>query len=1009
MRYLPSTALPNLEVLDFSMLAERILETYGGRARAELNHGEKTLLMWDTLQEVFPVLTEYNHSKKGDISLSSLLLSTVEELRDNACSPSRLDKLLDTLPEDHPLHAKLHDLSVIYAYYQSSLRENLKEEFTDKAARSVETLYSHNFFDNTHVFLDSFTHFNATEYKMIEHFFRQGKSVSVTLCIDSLSSQGGYSVSMDSLKETAARLKKTAADCSLPVEEISLPERINTSSRELILLEKELWQFNLTEADRVIPEEKDRGSIHLIRARNPYEEAESVALNILELVQNGYGFSDIAVVARNAESYRGILDSTLEKYAVPFFFSEKITLSSRPAARLILSALRAVTFGFQKEDLTALLHTGLLSLSLREIDLFEDYCSTWRINGKDFRQVAWSMNPDGYETKLSERGKLILDAANRVRQEVMKDLLPLETEMKEAETMEERSLALCRYMLQISLSDRLKESAEKSVAEANYREANETLRLFDTILQAMTHMVQLLGSRTVSSEEYLALLELQFRETELASVPAMLDYVTIGSASSLHLENNKIMFVLGLCEGEFPQSLLNSSLFTEEDKKQLDALGLKLYSDFSTRSSDELFFAYRTLTKPTDHLYLYTNREDAGQTEKAPSIVFRRVQFLFPYLTVENYRHDAVFKMPAATAEPEPETSPCLPQDLVSDVFGDHLFLSKTKINSFVNCPYSFYADNVLHLREPLIASMAASDAGTFLHLVLERFLKSAFNEDGELTVSLSDRAEVQKKADEIVAGYLAVIQKSLRVENNARIAHHFLRLRNNAVDIIRCVLEEFEKSRFRPIGYEVKIGSHGPDSVEPFTCSLSNDRQVSVSGSIDRLDAYSDPGSGETFFRVIDYKTGDKEFSLEKALEGKDIQLLLYLFSALQKPVAPGQYALPAGTMYLSCREKEGKIVCSRSGILLNRPDILSAMNRDLDKDILLKVKIDPETGAASGKSLLSSEEFRQLQKDTEDLFRRIGEDVYSGRLEKTPSEDACRFCPVRESCGKATPERRR
>jgi ATP-dependent helicase/nuclease subunit B len=87
-------------------------------------------------------------------------------------------------------------------------------------------------------------------------------------------------------------------------------------------------------------------------------------------------YGDIAVVMRDAESYRGILDAVLDRYGIPYFFSERTDLSSKPIFRMILSALRAVSHNYRKMDVLTLLKTGLCGIDLRDAAMFEEYCET---------------------------------------------------------------------------------------------------------------------------------------------------------------------------------------------------------------------------------------------------------------------------------------------------------------------------------------------------------------------------------------------------------------------------------------------------------------------------------------------------------------------------------------------------------------------------------------------------------------------------------------------------------
>ena len=71
----------------------------------------------------------------------------------------------------------------------------------------------------------------------------------------------------------------------------------------------------------------------------------------------------------------------------------------------------------------------------------------------------------------------------------------------------------------------------------------------------------------------------------------------------------------------------------------------------------------------------------------------------------------------------------------------------------------------------------------------------------------------------------------------------------------------------------------------------------------VDRVDLCT--VNGKTYFRVVDYKTGRKDFDYADILNGEGLQMLIYLF-ALQKygKERYGRELLPAGVLYVPARE---------------------------------------------------------------------------------------------------------
>ena len=217
-----------------------------------------------------------------------------------------------------------------------------------------------------------------------------------------------------------------------------------------------MWRFSASQASLTNDQ-----SVRLNVAANIYEEAEAAVLQICELVLGGMRYGDVAVVVRDLDSYRGILDAALERHGIPYFFSERTDLSSKPIFRLILSALRAVSRNWRQSDIITLLKTGLCGTNLRDAAMFEEYVETWHIGGRRFLDDVWSMNPDGLTTERSPRANEILDAANRVRSHLMKPLYALSVSLRASNRLDDLCRSLYEYLCAIDLPSVLASRAKE--------------------------------------------------------------------------------------------------------------------------------------------------------------------------------------------------------------------------------------------------------------------------------------------------------------------------------------------------------------------------------------------------------------------------------------------------------------------------------------------------------------------------------------------------------------------
>ena len=167
-------------------------------------------------------------------------------------------------------------------------------------------------------------------------------------------------------------------------------------------------------------------------------------------------------------------------------------------------------------------------------------------------------------------------------------------------------------------------------------------------------------------------------------------------------------------------------------------------------------------------------------------------------------------------------------------------------------------------------------------------------------------------------------------------------------------------------------------------------------------------------WLRVVDYKTGRKKFSLSDVWYGRNMQMLLYLFSICDhSEELYGKRALPAGILYLPAREEllqfdhapdeeeaasrrlKGK---RRSGLVLDDPELIEAWEQGENKQYIpvRVLRSDP---------LVSLEQMGLLRRHVENSLREMTEEIRSGSIDVHPSyvsesDNACRNCPYHQIC---------
>ncbi len=1057
---LPPDAGKCFSILSFSRLCDTLADRFGGRTQHHLSRAMRTLFMWQNLRELAATgMPEIYRISTVDDTLCRRMLSTVEELTYNGIRPDELEAAAARLSADAPLRGKLRDIALIGAAYNGLVTEVLGENPADRLLRAAEQIGAHDFFKDAVVFVDSFTSFTAQEYAILRPIFAQASEVTVTLGCGGRNEQEPQ---FESMRHTIRHLTRLCEDAGQVYEDILLDTDHRRVPAELSLLEKHLWNYETPLDSAALPPEEERGRVSLVVSPTLYDEAEAAALRILELHDAGMPYGEIALVVRDTAAWTGVIDAALERYGIPFFLSARTDLNEKPAARLLLTALRTIARHWQADDLVALCKTGLCGVTPRETDYFAEYTETWHLSGRRMKDAAWSMNPDGYQIDLSPRGRVILEAANRVREALMTPLLQLEEGLRTAESVTDQCRALFAYLCELGIKEKLVAAAEEHLHLGQVREAGELTRLWTFLSETLATVASVMESaEPLSAEELGCALSLVFGETDIGSVPLRHDCVTVGSAGTLRVDNIRAMLVPGLCEGEFPQAVGEDGLLSEQDKETLEALGIELDSREIRRMSEELMYIWRTFSKPTEQLYLsYSTSTPDGQV-RAPSVAVSRVRDILPYLAPLSF--SSRMMSDGDGLRHRTPTEDRVPRTTVRKLLGEEIWLSQSKLSSFAACPYSYYGTHMLALRERAEATFDNLGAGNFLHHVLEQYLRRALDEENRLRPMEVD--DLTALADAVIEAYIRDLTGKDAL--NGRLLHLFDRLRQVVLVLIESIQAELSSSDFSVAGLEWDTHGRKPGDPRPLSLSLDGepisfaesallanyppDRtpraesgehglpttrpvqnmtpdgvmglpiltppeespiRLLLGGRVDRVDLFRAEDGETVYVRVIDYKSSKHDFTVKSVSEDMNIQLLLYLFT-LCSPENRALFAdrdgkiparvLPAAAVYLSPDEtdKSGIIHARRTGVTVDTPEVVEAVSHDTDAVYLPSMRRDARTGKLTGKGLLSPEGMTELQGILNATILDTAAVMYAGCAKRTPSADACKYCRVRESCG--------
>ena len=1066
---LPPSAPLYFEVTNFSRLANIVFRKKGGLSYHYATSDVRTLVMWRAMGELLPLLHE--KGEEQELGRVRKMTAAMQELSALSLTPAALGKAAGKLPEGERLREKLEDLSLISAFYHSMLREKYDDAAED-LDRLADMLAAEDLLEGANVYVDGFVSFTRQQWRILRAIAAKC-ALTVTL---TLPKERENDPAFEETRDTCSRLRQMANDAGIAMDEKDFGKNKRTASPVLgEVLSRLFGQTSVGKTGGVCCKGAHSEELRLVSAPDPFHAASFVASDIARRVkEQGARYRDFAIIARSAEAYAGILDVCLRDADIPFFMSKKTDINSFAAVKLLYTAYAVSTGGWRREDVISYLKCGMSGIDREDIDLFEIYVSRWKLHGRRFTdEHGWNMNPDGYTDELSARGEEILRRVEGVRRRLVEQLAPLADGPARA-TVAAHCRALYDFMCRLDVQGQLFARAEAARVLQNAEEADHFARLYGIICDALDRLADTLGDTTVRAEHFLELLRLLLSEQELSRIPSSVDQVTVGSADLLRTAGTRHVYLIGVNDGEFPATARAGGVFSEAERRTLmDGGLLPVEPNLALYAARELFcFAHAFATARESVTLLTADTALSGSPQK-PAAVFARVRAMtgLPLLRVSEMPvidqlwrkeasvdrlgilrgtaegealHRILSKDPryaAATSrvdQPISDPDCYLTPETANSLYGRTVSLSQSRMDTYVRCPFSYFCKYVLKLDAARTIEFGAPDVGNLLHCVLEQFFIRATGDGG--TLADMEAAEVERLADEIIESYVKKICPESEY-HTPRFSHLISLLRRAALPVLYEMVEEFSQSEFTPTFFELGIGKNGDDP-EGLPLTLPGGTRILLTGQIDRVDTYQK--DGKTYLRVIDYKSGDKKFSMEDIERGLNMQLLVYLIS-LWKTQNPeflarlgeeGSELQPAGVLYTAARVSDktcdtpeaaarftrelGRSV-KRSGLLLDDPDILRAMDRELAgryipvglrSEARDKRKKGKETEESkrdytkkSFKSLASLERMGELVGEISDTICDIAGGMKAGNATARPFDEgkansACEWCDMRAVC---------
>ncbi len=1049
----PDGGILNIDVLSFQRLAYRVFEETGTQVGKVLEETGKNLVLRKAAQEHKEELKILggNLKKTGYINEIKSLIS---EMTQYAVTEEDLERMIGESLGKPALYCKLCDIQVLYRAFHEYLAEQYitAEELLEVLCRVAE---QSELIRESVIVLDGFTGFTPIQNKLMQKLMQYARKVVVTLTIDSredpFRAEGEHHLFYLS-KKTAVTLRKLAEEAGVPVEEGRMVKPSgNSRLREgsaLFWLEQNLFRLQ----GKAFAGEQEEIELHILRS--PQAESAWAAARIRSLVrEKSYHYRDFAIITGNMETYGHCLEKALKDFEIPCFLDYKRSVLKNPFVEFLRALLEMAEQDFSYETVFRCLRCGLAGISPEETDLLENYVLALGIRGKK----KWGERFIRLYGKMTEEE---LGQAEALRRKFAEQMIPFaEIQRKKHVDVRTRTTALYHLIEQMEIQKKLAVFEERFAGEGNQVLAKEYHQIYPIVMDLLDKLVDLLGDEVLSIREYREILDAGFAEARVGVIPPGVDQVVAGDMERTRLKDIKVLFFLGVNEGNVPKSGSHMGLLSDMEREQLKRNGMELAPTVREQGFTQRFYLYLNLTKPSRKLFVCCSLLDGSGKSLRPSYLFNTLGKLFPGTEIHREERETLPEVPvtarqgigqlieglkeyregrgsarfyelyrwyAGREQYEEKLSQLLEaafsrhrdsalgRAAAHALYGTVLENSVTRLEQYAACAYAHFLMYGLKLSQRETYEFAPVDMGNIFHGTLELFSRRL--EASEYTWLTLPR-EVQEAWVEECLDTLTVDYGNTVLHSTARNEYAAMRMKRIVKRTVWALSEQIRKGLFTPENYEISFSS--VSDLEAVNIALSPEERLKLRGRIDRVDTCED---GERIYvKVIDYKSGSTSFQLLSLYHGLQLQLVVYMNAALEmvKREHPEKEAVPAGIFYYQIQDPLLELEAGEEGVeerVLEKLKLDGLVNADREviqkldqgmpgKSSVLPLAYNKDGTLRAGSSVATGEQFQELSDYVNRKIRKMGAEVLEGRIDAAPYElkgaAACDYCAYRGVCG--------
>ncbi|ALP88900.1 helicase-exonuclease AddAB subunit AddB [Clostridium butyricum] len=1061
-------ALLRTQVLSFKKMAHEVFEECGGRVKEIIKESGRNMLIHKVLNEKIESL-EYFRKISREQGFYEIVSDVISEFKKYNVEVDSLRNIEESIQESD-LYNKIRELSIIYEAFNEEMNEGYIDG-DDELTLLGKKLLENDIYTNSEVWIDEFSTFTPQQLEIIRLLARRCKRVNITLCMDNRDNSNGNQDITDvfnTIKNTENKILKIMKENNISYDKpinlnmINVNEGYNRfkNAPELEHIEKYFFTYPFNSFNGKCE------NVKLYKANNIYDEIERVAKSITALIRSGkYRYKDISVVCRNIDDYEKITSVIFKDYEIPYFLDKKLELLNNPLIILITSAFEILFKDWSYESVFKYLKTGLTGIGNNYIDVLENFVLEYGVKGykwtvKEIISESWFNNNE----ELSEEKIFI----SEIMDEVRRPLLIFHNKIKGKHKVSHICKAIYEFLIDIHAFERINQWIEKFDEIGLEDKVKEYSQVEESVIDILDQAVDVMGDKDLDSYDFFKILNSGFNNEEIGVIPVALDQVNIGDVARIKGRDVKALYIVGVNDGILPASKKEEGILSDNDRNILSDIGIELASNTRNKVFEEQFLLYTVLTISSDYLMISYPMADFEGKSLRPSIVISRIKKILPQLVEESDLYDLssykdklnkvispiptfnelilamrkncdeenveeywreVYKWYKDSPEYENKVKNIFKgldysnlknhvnknnlRELYANEDGKLMF-SVSRLEKYAECPFSYFVQYGLKAKNRKIYEFTPPDLGSFVHDILDLFTNRV-KKEGILWSELNN-----ERCKEIVSNLIDIrlSEQTNSILNSSKrfkyLSQRFKRVISKSVTVMA---EQIGKGEFEVFKTEFDFGNY--KTGEAVMLNLQDDEKVYLQGRIDRIDTLD--LDGQTYIRIIDYKTGAKKFDLNELYYGLQMQLLVYLDAIiknskyiLEKQVVPGAVLyfkvddpIIKSKKEMTTEEVETEVLeeLKLKGLVLKDAKVVKAMDRDIEGySLVIPAAFKKDGDFKSTSDVVTEEEFTLLREYVNRKMISLCEDMLCGDIKIEPTKQAnrsyCEYCNFSSIC---------